>query len=148
MNPIFWVGINPDGSAQGGFMAMIIAGIFLILHGLVHLLYAGQSRRIFELRPHMTWPDGSWAFSKLLGGESIRLLASSLLALAALGFMAGGLGLFIRQGWWRPVVAGSAAFSAVIFVLMWDGKLQALHDKGGVAILINLAILVVVLVLK
>jgi hypothetical protein len=31
---------------------------------------------------------------------------------------------------------------------MWDGKLQALHDKGGIAILINLAILVVVLVFK
>jgi hypothetical protein len=63
-------------------MSAIIVGIFLILHSLVHLLYAGQSGRFFELRPHMTWPDGSWAFSKLLGGESVRLLASILLALA------------------------------------------------------------------
>lgn len=43
----------------------IFMGIFLILHALVHLLYAGQSRRFFELRPGMTWPDGSWAFSNL-----------------------------------------------------------------------------------
>ena len=25
--------------------------IFLVLHGIVHLLYAGQSWRVFELRP-------------------------------------------------------------------------------------------------
>ena len=28
----------------------IVLGIFFILHGLVHLLYAGQSLRLFELR--------------------------------------------------------------------------------------------------
>jgi hypothetical protein len=33
-----------------------IAGIFLILHGLVHLLYYGQSARRFELAPGLTWP--------------------------------------------------------------------------------------------
>jgi len=37
-------------------MLTIILGIFCILHGLVHLLYAGQSRRLFELRPGMVWP--------------------------------------------------------------------------------------------
>jgi hypothetical protein len=42
-------------------------GIFLVLHGLVHLLYFGQSARYFELKPGMTWPDGAWAFSRLLG---------------------------------------------------------------------------------
>ena len=50
-------------------MLAIIMGIFFVLHGLVHLLYAGQSRRLFELRPKMVWPDGSWAFSQLLGDE-------------------------------------------------------------------------------
>lgn len=83
-------------------MQTIITGIFLVLHGLVHLLYFGQSRRLFELRPKMVWPDGSWAFSKLVGDtrsspvdETTRLLASVALVLAAIGFMAGGLGLFI-----------------------------------------------------
>ncbi len=40
----------------------IVVGVFLILHGLVHLLYAGQALRYFELRPGMTWPDASWLF--------------------------------------------------------------------------------------
>ena len=129
-------------------MLSIILGIFCILHGLVHLLYAGQSRRLFELRPGMVWPDGSWLFSKLLGDETTRLLASILLALAALGFMAGGLGLLIRQDWWRPVTVGAAVVSGAIFLLFWDGRFQALDDKGGVGLLINLAILVAVLIGK
>jgi hypothetical protein len=40
-------------------MITIIADIFLILHGLVHLLYAGQGWRFFEIRPGMVWPDGA-----------------------------------------------------------------------------------------
>jgi hypothetical protein len=43
-------------------MIRLIIGIFLLLHGLVHLLYFGQSARYFDLRPEMIWPDGSWAF--------------------------------------------------------------------------------------
>ena len=127
---------------------MIIFGVFLILHGLVHLLYAGQSRRLFELRPGMLWPDGSWFFSKLLGDGTARLLASIALALAALGFMVGGMGLFLRQDWWRLAAVGAAAFSSAIFLLFWDGKLQALDAKGGVGLLINMAISVVVLILR
>ena len=42
-------------------MFRIIFGIFIILHGLVHLLYFGQSTRYFELQPGMVWPDGAWA---------------------------------------------------------------------------------------
>ncbi len=42
----------------------IIAGILFLLHGLVHLLYFGQSLRFFELQPDMIWPDNSWLFSK------------------------------------------------------------------------------------
>jgi hypothetical protein len=129
-------------------MPTIIGGVFCILHGLVHLLYAGQSGRLFELRPNMTWPDGSWLFSKFLGDETTRWLASISLALAALGFMASGLGLFIQQDWWRTVTVGSAVLSAAIFILFWDGKFQALDDKGGVGLLINLAILAVRFVLR
>jgi hypothetical protein len=129
-------------------MQTIIAGIFFVLHGLVHLLYFGQSRRLFELRPKMVWPDSSWAFSKLLGDETTRLLASISLVLAAIGFVAGGVGIFIRQAWWRPMVVGSAAFSTLIFIFFWDGKLQALDDQGWVGLLINLAILIAVFLLK
>ena len=128
-------------------MLKFLFGVFFVLHGLVHLLYFGQSARLFELRPGMLWPDGSWAFSKLLGDEVTRILASISCVLAAIGFVAGGIGLLVSQAWWRPVVVASAAFSAVIFILFWDGKVQNLDDKGGIGLLINLAILVAVFVL-
>jgi hypothetical protein len=104
--------------------------------------------RFFELRPGMTWPDGSWAFSKLLGNETTRMLATILLALAALGFLAGGLGLFIHQDWWRSVTLAAVVISSLIFIFFWDGRFQAMADQGGVGLLINLAILVLVLILR
>ncbi|MFN2120980.1 MAG: hypothetical protein ACK2T0_11345 [Anaerolineales bacterium] len=129
-------------------MANLIFGVFLVLHGLVHLLYLGQSQRFFELQPGMTWPDRSWAFSRLLGNAAVRNLASILLAVAAAGLIAGGAGVLARQGWWRPVVLGAAALSALIYVFLWDGSVRQLDNKGAVGILISLAVLVVVLLLR
>ncbi len=126
----------------------ILMGIFLILHGLVHLLYAGQSWRLFELRSGMIWPDGSWLISPLLGNGPTRYMASISLALAALGFVAGGLGLFFGQVWWRPATVGAIILSTAIFLMLWNGKFQAMDDQGGVGLLINLAIIGMVFLLK
>jgi len=129
-------------------MWQIVAGIFLTLHGLVHLLYLGQSSRRFQLRPGMTWPDGSWTFSHLLGDESARSAAGVSCGLAAIGFVAGGIGVFATQAWFRPLVIGSAAFSSLVYILFWDGRMRALANKGLFAILINLAVLVASFVVK
>ena len=129
-------------------MLSIIVGVFFILHGLVHLLYSGQSARLFELQSGMVWPDDSWAFSRLFGNKATRVLAIICLILAAIGFVVGGITLFTTQAWWRPVTVVAAAFSAAIFILFWDGHLQALANKGLFAILINAAILVALLVFR
>ena len=96
----------------------------------------------------MVWPDGSWAFEGLLGNKATRIVASGVCVLAALGFVVGGIILFTTQSWWRPVTIAAAAFSAAIFILFWDGHLQALANKGLFAILINAAILVALLVFQ
>ena len=127
-------------------MIRVLFAVFLVLHGLVHLLYFGHSARYFELQPGLTWPDGAWAFSKILGNEGTRSLASVLLVLIALVFAAGGIGLLVRQTWWRPLAAAAAAASGLLYLLLWDGSLQKLADKGLVGLLINLAILLLVLV--
>jgi hypothetical protein len=129
-------------------MVRIVVGLFLVLHGLVHLLYFGQSQRFFELQSGMIWPDGSAAFSRLLGDAAARGLASVACVLAALGFVVGGAAILGGQSWWRQVVVIAAGFSAVIWVLFWNGSLQKLADQGLIAILINLAILLAVLVLR
>ena len=127
-------------------MLPIIWGILLILHGLVHLLYFGQSARFFNLTPNMVWPDGSWAFSKLLGDHGARTLASALCILAAVGFVSGGLGVIFGQPWWRLVAGSSAVLSAVLYILFWNGRLEHLDNQGGIGLLIDVAILVAVLV--
>jgi len=129
-------------------MLAIFFGIFILLHGLVHLLYFGQSARYFELQQGMVWPDGSWAFSRLFGEIGSRNLASALLVLAAVVFVAGGIGIFTRQAWWRPVILVAAVFSSLIYLLFWDGGWAHLDNKGGVGILINLAVMVALLVFR
>jgi hypothetical protein len=129
-------------------MIRIMVGVFMVLHGLVHLLYFGQSARYFDLKPGMVWPDGAWAFSKLLGDKATGNLASISLILAAIGFVVGGVGIFASQAWWRPAVVGAAAFSSIIYVLFWNGSMQNLDGQGGIGILINLAILIAVLILR
>lgn len=123
----------------------IFVGIFFILHAFVHLLYAGQALRFFELRPGLTWPDGAWLFSRLLGDPATRWLAAVSLALAALGFIAAGLGLFFGTGWARTVTLGTAGLSMLVYLLFWDGKFHELPDKGGIGLLISLGILLLTL---
>jgi hypothetical protein len=128
-------------------MWIILAGIFFILHAFVHLLYAGQALRFFELRPGLTWPDGAWLFSRLLGDPALRRLAAFTLVLAALGFLAAGLGHFIGAGWVRSVTFVAAGLSVLIYLLFWDGKFHALPDQGGIGLLISLGVLAAVWVI-
>lgn len=126
-------------------MFRVVFGLFLMMHGLVHLLYFGQSARYFELQPGMTWPDGSWAFTKVLGNAGARSMAGLLLVLAAVGFVAGGVGILWSQPWGRPVAVVSAILSSLIYLLFWDGGIQRLDNKGGIGILINLGVLAALL---
>ena len=125
-----------------------IFGVFIVLHGLVHLLYAGQSAKYFELKPGMIWPDGSWAFSRLLGNDATRNLASISLLLAAVALISSGIGIFTVQPWWRPLVVGATVFSSTIYMMLWDGRMQDLDGQGAVGLFINVMILASVLILR
>jgi hypothetical protein len=125
-----------------------VFGVFILLHGLVHLLYFGHSARFFELKPGLLWTDGSWAFSRLLGDAAARNLASAALIVAAVGLILGGIGLLVGQAWWRPLVVGVAIFSSLVYILFWNGRMQDLDAQGGIGLLINLAILLAVLLLR
>lgn len=129
-------------------MIRILFGVFIVLHGLVHLLYFGQSSRLFELQAGMAWPDGTWAFSKFLNNDTIRILTNVFLILAAVSFIAGGVAVLAKQDWWRMIVISAAIFSTIIYLLLWNGSFENLANNGWVGILINLLILFVMLIFK
>ncbi|TNF37522.1 MAG: hypothetical protein EP329_02935 [Deltaproteobacteria bacterium] len=118
-----------------------LVGILLILHGLVHLLYAGHAWALFELEPDLTWPDGAVVFRRLPDKRGARRGVSALLVLAALGFVLAGARYLVEPAWGHPEIALSAAFSTLLYLALWDGSPRRLPAQGAVAILINLAIL-------
>jgi hypothetical protein len=128
-------------------MIRILFGIFMVLHGLVHLLYFGQSARIFELKPGMVWPDGSWFFSRLVGDGTGRALATISLIAAAIGFIAAGIALIFKHPWHSSIAVGAVIISSLVYILFWNGKMQDLDGQGGIGILINSAILISLFVL-
>lgn len=126
----------------------ILIGIFLLLHGLVHLWYFTLSQRLVKFQPEMGWTGESWLLSNILSDSTIRSLASVLFTLAAAAFLVSGIGVFFRTEWVRSVLVGSAVFSSAILILYWDGGMQMLVQKGLIGLLINIAILLVVLLQK
>jgi hypothetical protein len=123
-------------------LVKIIFGIFLILHGVVHLLYMGQSTRLFELTPGLIWPDGAVLLSKLFTTETVRLIATVSLIISAAGFIVGGILFFFDQSWWKTIIIAISIFSSILYLISWDGNMQSIHDKGAVGILLNVLIII------
>jgi hypothetical protein len=127
-------------------MFRVIFGIFVLLHGLVHLWYVVLSQRLVEFQAQMGWTGESWLFSSFLSDAATRTWATVAYALATLGFVIAGVGILARQTWWQPALIVSAAFSSVIVVLFWDGGLEMLVEKGLLGFVISVALLISLLV--
>jgi len=125
-----------------------IYGIVLVLHGLVHLLYVGQSLRKFELAAGMVWPIDSWLFKNRVDGATTQIWIAVSLAIAALGFAAAGFGSLLHWSWWQLAAVASAAFSILIFITAWDGRFKGLSDQGGFGMLIDLAVIVLLVLTR
>lgn len=129
-------------------MLRALFGVFVILHGLVHLWPLVLSQELVEYKPEMGWTGESWFLTGLIGDSATRLVASFAYGLAAIAFTVSGIGLLIGSSWWRPTLAASAVVSAAIILSFWDGGTELLVEKGLVGFLINLGIILSVLVLK
>jgi hypothetical protein len=118
----------------------IVYPVFLILHGLVHLLYSAHSLGYFQLQTGLVWPERSWLFSKAFTVKKIRQMAGLSLLAVAIIFLAGGIALFFDFALWKPLVTIALLISTFFYLFLWDGKIKKLHDQGFVGILINIAI--------
>jgi hypothetical protein len=126
-------------------MTRFLTGLFIILHGLVHLWYFTLSRGLVEFKPDMGWTGKSWLLTGVLGDSTTRTLAAALYLVATIALVVSGLAIFLRAAWWQPLLMGSAAISVATILLFWDGEMQFMVQKGLLGLLIGAAILVVLL---
>ena len=121
-------------------MLRFFFGVFVMLHGLVHLWFVALSQGLVEFEPDMGWTSESWLLSGLLGEAATRRLAGVVFALATVPFLVGGVGLLVGAGWWRTLLMAAAIFSTGSILLYWDGRPTMIVQKGLIAVLINAGI--------
>lgn len=124
-------------------MAHFIVGVLLILHGAVHLLYLGHSAGMFELQSGLAWPTDSWLLERWMSDSAIKMTVNVICALAAMLFALAGIGRLLDSSWWAQVTILAVAVSTAMFHVSWDGSGQRLSEQGGIAILINIALLII-----
>lgn len=129
-------------------MSRSLFGIFVVLHGLVHLWFTVLSQELVQYKAEMGWSGESWLLTGIAGDSGTRLLATVAYAIASVAFIVSAGGLFARANWWKPAVVLSAFFSASVILLFWDGRAELLVQKGLIGFLIDLAILFSILVLR
>ena len=129
-------------------MVRILLGVFVVLHGLVHMWYFTLSRGFVEFQSEMGWSGQSWIFTNLVGDSATRWLASVMYVMATLALAVSGIAVIIRAVWSRPLLAASAILSSIIILLFWDGSLEMAAQKGLLGLLINAAIPVALILLS
>ena len=126
-------------------MLHIIVGVFLILHGLVHLMYVGTARGWIPSNGDTIWDGRSWVFTRTLGASRTMTLATIVHTATTLVFAVAGIGLVAKQPWWEAWAVAGAILSTAGIVLFWDGSPKNPVQKGLLGIVINVAILAAVL---
>jgi hypothetical protein len=114
----------------------------------VHAIYVGQARRLYQVEAGATWPDGSWALSRVWGDTVTRWMVAVVFALVATAFAVAGVALLLRAPWWAPMATSAAVASAVVLVLAWNGGLRGVAVQGAYALPIDAAIVALALVLR
>jgi len=122
-----------------------LAGIFLILHGLVHFWYVVLSYQLVQFQPEMGWSGQSWLFSSLINESTLRSLAGLLFIIAAILFVISGISLFFQPQWLNTLLMVSSIFSSLLLILFWDGNLAMIVQKGIFGLIINLVIITLVI---
>ncbi|HKL28359.1 MAG TPA: hypothetical protein VJ898_03730 [Natrialbaceae archaeon] len=118
----------------------LLVGVFLALHGLVHLWYVVLSQGWVAVEDAMGWNGHSWLLSGTLAEGTILSIATVVYVVATLGFVVSGVGYALQTDWRSPVLIGAAVLSTIMLVTMWDGQFDLLVEKGIVGVAINVAI--------
>jgi len=123
-----------------------VAGVFLVLHGLVHAWYVVLAQELVPFEAAMGWTGRSWALTSWLGEPTTRMIATVWYGLAGITFVVGGIAVLAQAAWWRPALAVASIISALAIAVFWDGNGEMLMQKGVIGLAISLVTLVVALV--
>jgi hypothetical protein len=126
----------------------IVVGIFLILHGLVHVWYVVLSQGWVEFQAEMGWTGFSWLLNGILGIKFANILATIFYSVAAIAFVISGVGLFAKQEWTRTSIIVASLISIFVVLLFWDGKFNQLVEKGLLGLLISIGFLAAAVIFR
>ena len=126
----------------------IIFGIFLILHGLVHIWYVVLSQGWVKFQAEMGWTGNSLLLTGVLGSKPLQFLATIFYSLAAIAFVISGVGVLAKQNWSQISMIVASIISIFVILIFWDGKLNQIVEKGLLGLLISVAVLVSVAVFE
>ena len=109
----------------------VIVAVFLVLHGLAHLLGAAVSLQLADI-------DGLPYKTTVLGGRwdvgaAGMAVFGVLWAVAAFGFVVAAVAWLLKITWWPPALLGVTLFSLGLTLFEWENAIA-----GGI---INLGIL-------
>ncbi|NIM94204.1 MAG: ABC transporter permease [Anaerolineales bacterium] len=105
----------------------IILGIIFIGHGIAHLVGFVSPWRIMESE-EMPYKTTLLNGRVNVGDVGIRVVGL-LWLIAALAFIAAGVGVIILQPWWSTLALTTAIYSLILSVLGWpDSRIGVLID--------------------
>jgi hypothetical protein len=121
-------------------MIDLLVGLFLIAHGLIHLMFFSPAPP--EPDKRATWPfdrSASWLMTRIgLPDPTIRAVGAVLSVITAVVFATAGLGAAGLFGGWETLAQIAAISGLILLSLYW-------HLWLSLGIAINLVILILVL---
>ena len=125
-------------------MKDLLISLFLIAHGWAHVWYVALSQRLVEYKPEMGWTGESWILSSILNKQLTQLVSTFGYSVSLIGFIIGGVSLYLGKDWWSSIVLASSIISLLTVILYWDGELSMIVEKGLIGIIINVALIVLI----
>lgn len=96
----------------------VVIGLFLIAHGLVHLLYFIPPKPDFPMSPDKSWLVGRGVVPLTIVSPAVKTLAvAGMAGFILLAFSFWDLG--VPQGWFAPLAVAASLVSLVVLALTW-----------------------------
>lgn len=110
-----------------------LLGVFMILHAVVHLIFAGHTYGFFDLELGVAWPDNSRILSGRLGAAAIRRWATIGLFVVSVVWLVGGVAILRGWPWAAELAVASIVLSSLVYLALWDGKWGRCRIKASLA---------------